>query len=192
AIDLSGILNVYGQTISVATDNQSAEASADVLASIVNEGNRIKIEQKALDRFIDLGNLNLNQIELNNIQISELVGVVRSDAFSESLTELAESLDESLGEGDVTSQLKVASAAGIVVGISTGILSQVLRAGALLASFMSVVPLWRQFDPLPILSEFDVSSSADDRDNRVESEQDNSDEDDEVEEIFDRRAAKDA
>jgi hypothetical protein len=38
-----------------------------------------------------------------------------------------------------------------VLSLSAGFVSWVLRAGSLLASFVSVFPLWRQFDPLPIL-----------------------------------------
>ena len=194
AVDLSEVLNVYGQTVSSPSANQGAELGEGTVAGILKDDNKSKIQDRALDRFIDLESLSLNQVEVNNAAFAELADIVRSDAFTESLAQLSESLDEALNEQDVTSQLRVASAAGIVAGVSTGILSQVLRAGALLASFMSVVPLWRQFDPLPILSALDDPSSGASGDDEGVSDDDVDVDvdDDEVEEIFDRPVEEDA
>jgi VCBS repeat-containing protein len=186
AIDLSDVLNVYQQAVVILLDDQNAESSQETVGGILIGDQTIEVENKALDRFVDLVNLNLNQIEVNNLEVAALTEVVRSDAFEKSLVQLGENLDEALNEQDVTSQLRVASAAGIVAGVSTGILTQVLRVGALLASFMSVVPLWRQFDPLPILSAFDDTEDKADGDD-----EENVDGDDEVEEIFDRPTKKD-
>jgi VCBS repeat-containing protein len=185
AIDLSDVLNVYKQAVPILPDDQNAELREETAGSILKEDNTIRVEDKALDRFVDLANLNLKQIDVNNLELNALTDIVRSDAFKKSLVQLGENLDEALNEQDVTSQLRVASVAGIVAGVSTGILTQVLRVGALLASFMSVVPLWRQFDPLPILAAFDDSGDEVDGDD-----DDNVDGDDEVEEIFDRPTEK--
>jgi VCBS repeat-containing protein len=63
---------------------------------------------------------------------------------------------------DVNVQIFVGSTASLTVGI----VSWVLRGGALLASFMSTVPLLNRFDPLPILKnredEEDVEPDDDD------------------------------
>jgi len=63
---------------------------------------------------------------------------------------------------DVNVQIFVGSTASLTVGI----VSWVLRGGALLASFMSTVPLLNRFDPLPILKaredEEDVEPEEDD------------------------------
>ena len=40
---------------------------------------------------------------------------------------------------------------GFALSLTVGFVSWLLRAGSLLASFMSVAPLWKQFDPLPVL-----------------------------------------
>ena len=65
---------------------------------------------------------------------------------------------------DVNVQIVVGSTASLTVGI----VSWVLRGGALLASFMSTVPLLNRFDPLPILKnredEEDVEPDDDDDD----------------------------
>ena len=54
---------------------------------------------------------------------------------------------------------------GSTASLTVGIVSWVLRGGALLASFMSTVPLLNKFDPLPILKarddEEDVESDED-------------------------------
>ena len=187
-VDLSDILNVYKQTIAApATEN--AQSGDDAADEALRGENLIKVQEKQLERFIDLANLNLNQVEVRNAQLIELRGVVRSDSFSESLDRLGDSLDEALGQQNLASQLGVASAAGIAAGVSTGILSQVLRAGSLLASFMSVVPLWRHFDPLPVLS----AAIVDDK-NQAElvGDKDEDDLDDKVEEIFDKSNQEEA
>ena len=41
---------------------------------------------------------------------------------------------------------------GITLSLSAGVVSWVLKTGSLMASFMSTIPLWKQLDPLPILS----------------------------------------
>lgn len=40
---------------------------------------------------------------------------------------------------------------GLTISLSTGLFVWILRAGSLMASFVSVMPFWRQLDPLPIL-----------------------------------------
>jgi hypothetical protein len=40
---------------------------------------------------------------------------------------------------------------GITLSLTVGFVGWLLRAGSLLTSFMSVAPLWKQFDPLPVL-----------------------------------------
>jgi len=49
---------------------------------------------------------------------------------------------------------------GVSVGITTAILVWVLRGGALLASLFSVSPLWRQFDPLPVVDSKSKTATA--------------------------------
>jgi len=44
------------------------------------------------------------------------------------------------------------TASGLTFTLTTGYVSWLLRAGYLSASLLSVLPLWREFDPLPILA----------------------------------------
>ena len=48
--------------------------------------------------------------------------------------------------------LTTTTATGLTVSFTVGYVSWLLRAGYLSASLMSVLPLWREFDPLPMLA----------------------------------------
>jgi hypothetical protein len=48
--------------------------------------------------------------------------------------------------------LTTTTATGLTVSFTVGYVSWLLRAGYLSASLMSVLPLWREFDPLPVLA----------------------------------------
>ena len=58
-------------------------------------------------------------------------------------------LDNSAGS-DSAFAVQMASAGGIV--LTVGYISWILRGGALAATLLSTMPLWRQFDPLPLLA----------------------------------------
>ncbi len=51
---------------------------------------------------------------------------------------------------DAAFAVQVASFGGIV--LTVGYISWILRGGALAATLLSTMPLWRQFDPLPLLA----------------------------------------
>ena len=48
--------------------------------------------------------------------------------------------------------LTTTTATGLTVSFTVGYVSWLLRAGYLSASLLSVLPLWREFDPLPVLA----------------------------------------
>ena len=53
--------------------------------------------------------------------------------------------------------------------MTTGFLVWLLRGGTLLASLMSIAPVWKQLDPLPILTADMKGSAAEDDSDEVES-----------------------
>ncbi|WDE14098.1 cadherin-like domain-containing protein [Thalassomonas haliotis] len=61
--------------------------------------------------------------------------------------ELNESVTEEAFEADVVAEVTM----GATLSFSVGVLAWVLRAGSLMASFLSVIPLWKQFDLMPVL-----------------------------------------
>jgi hypothetical protein len=44
------------------------------------------------------------------------------------------------------------SASGLALSLSAGIVTWALQSGSVLASMLSSVPLWKGFDPLPIIA----------------------------------------
>jgi hypothetical protein len=199
AVDLSAILDVFNQSVSSENRQYSGQGDVD---SVDGRRQEIKadMDESALDRFIDLKNLAINEVELKNAELLALKEVVRSDSFNISLDRMGDTLDEAFAEEDAASRLSVASAASIVVGVSAGLITQLLRAGSLFASFLSVVPLWRQFDPLPILTKTD--DDEEDQENQEEGQGDEAnvttepvepetDERDEFEALFDQSIEED-
>jgi hypothetical protein len=56
----------------------------------------------------------------------------------------------------------VGAAAGVTAALSAGYVVWCLRAGTLLASVLSSLPMWRNFDPLPVLEYWEKKSTVDD------------------------------
>ena len=81
----------------------------------------------------------------------------------------------SLGEGMQILNIKVDPAKATGVVLTAGIVAWVLRTGALMTSLLSTIPLWKGYDPLPILI------SRDDEDEDI-------DEKDKVDAMFDDEA----
>ena len=72
------------------------------------------------------------------------------ESFVDQLDTMRSARDDGLAEHRRLEGISVDSAIGATLVLSTGFVQWVLRAGTLAASFLSVVPLWRHFDPLPI------------------------------------------
>jgi hypothetical protein len=76
------------------------------------------------------------------------------------------------------------TATGVTFAFSAGYVSWLLRAGYLSAALLTSAPMWRQFDPLPILAKHEKKKPAADKDNQDSGQDDDS----KVEEIFDPSA----
>jgi hypothetical protein len=104
-------------------------------------------------KFIDLNNLLLSQFEaLNLLPIPILeMSILDNDRFVKDLDKMSYELEKAASIENAKTKFADDVIVGIVLSISAGFVSWILRAGSLLASFMSIAPLWKQFDPLPIL-----------------------------------------
>ncbi|WP_370980902.1 putative Ig domain-containing protein [Agaribacterium sp. ZY112] len=71
------------------------------------------------------------------------------DDFDRDLRRAAEQMQENLEE----EQQQKAVLAGLSLSLTTGLIAWSLRASSLLLTLMSMLPLWRGVDPLPILDE---------------------------------------
>jgi hypothetical protein len=78
----------------------------------------------------------------------------RRDLASLDVTLLWSQLDalaDDILPDEALSTFSVGAAAGVSVVFSAGYVAWCLRSGALLASAISSLPMWRSFDPLPVL-----------------------------------------
>ena len=74
-------------------------------------------------------------------------------AIWESIEAMMEQMDGRDGSWYSDDQvLTTTTATGLTVSFTVGYVSWLLRAGYLSASLLSVLPLWREFDPLPVLA----------------------------------------
>jgi hypothetical protein len=64
---------------------------------------------------------------------------------------MKQEMAESAEEMDVV-EFQVAAAKSSGVVLTAGIVAWAMRGGALLSSLMSTIPLWKGYDPLPILA----------------------------------------
>jgi VCBS repeat-containing protein len=62
----------------------------------------------------------------------------------------------------VVEKIVVGSAAVVSTSLSVGYVVWILRGGSILTTFMSALPAWQSFDPLPILKSFDRKDEGDD------------------------------
>ena len=65
---------------------------------------------------------------------------------------LAQMDDSDLSQSHEEQVLTTTTATGLTVSFTVGYVSWLLRAGYLSASMLTVLPLWREFDPLPVLA----------------------------------------
>jgi hypothetical protein len=60
-------------------------------------------------------------------------------------------MDDDAGPASLDQDLTVTTTTGLTLTLTAGYVSWLLRAGYISASLLSITPLWREFDPLPIL-----------------------------------------
>ena len=89
--------------------------------------------------------------QLRTLAQSPEIPAKLSEFIVKELDAMTESLEEAMqGEQDEAT-LVAATAAGVSIILSTGYVVWALRGGWLLASLLATMPVWRSFDPLPVL-----------------------------------------
>jgi hypothetical protein len=77
----------------------------------------------------------------------------RAQPLFQHLDQMRQELDDSdLWQRTPTERMALQVTTGMTISFSAGFLAWLLRGGSLLASFMSAMPMWARFDPLPILA----------------------------------------
>jgi hypothetical protein len=152
-----------------------------VSREVIRDNSNFDNSEQLKPKHIDIQHLEIRQFETNNLELIKLKKFVPNDSFFESLDELGRDLEEAMDEGMDRTQM---SASVTTLAVATGIMTWLLRAGSLLGGFLSVIPLWRHFDPLPVLFQEDKEE-----DLEVDDEG-QTDSDDIVEDLFSQKANK--
>ena len=140
-------------------------------------------------KFIDLTQLDMVHHSVDSEIPVRVAKAASSVSFVKELNQLNRDLDKAFQEDKEHYQLRSELIVGSTLSITAGIVSWLLRGGALLASFMSSVPLWKQLDPLPILgAEAKKRKELKDREGEDDTEDDKKD--NQVEDIFDDEGSK--
>jgi hypothetical protein len=87
-------------------------------------------------------------VSLNFFTIDELVQKINEPTISE--------------REELAGKVAVGSAAVVTTSLSVGYVIWILRGGSLLTTFMSAMPAWQAFDPLPVLQSFHKAVEDDD------------------------------
>jgi len=148
----------FDQSVIVLPDVVAA-MSADALRQVINPlvtndiitvSRDIKLDAAAHEQQL-ASILSLDPLSLEVEEGRRVVWQVENVGMANSLTEISKNLKQAAADAKVSG-----SASEVLVGaslsVTAGFLIWMLRGGALLASVFSVSPLWKQLDPLPIVS----------------------------------------
>jgi hypothetical protein len=177
-VELPSPLDVGDQALSSDSEQPDTDFGFDLRPEVDLDDSNYKNGGALKPKYIDLQHLEIRQFESMDSEILELKKFVPDASFFESLEELGKDLEDSIDDEMNQTELS-ASVTALVV--TTGIMSWVLRAGSLLGGFLSVIPMWRQFDPLPILVEDE------EKQNVTADDKEETESDDAVETLFDQK-----
>ena len=117
---------------------------------------RIELEQ------VDPGNFNyydqkLDTNDRNEINFSTASTVadiqVRSiKALWTAIDQMKQEMDDNVAKNMTDLEFRAAAVSSSGVALTAGVVAWVLRSGALMTSLISTIPLWKGYDPLPILA----------------------------------------
>ena len=97
---------------------------------------------------------NYVQTSIEYQQVTSFAGMqLRTmDALWSAIDKMKEEMGDSAREEMTATEFKFAAAKSSGVVLTAGVVAWILRSGALLSSLMSTIPLWKGYDPLPILA----------------------------------------
>jgi VCBS repeat-containing protein len=93
----------------------------------------------------------VSEVEDYELSTFAAVQVQSMEALWTSVDKMKQEMTESAAQMDL-GELKVVAAKSSGVVLTAGIVAWAMRGGALLSSLMSTIPLWKGYDPLPILA----------------------------------------
>jgi len=177
--EISNLSSLLNEVILTPVEDAIGERYEEEVHSSESNGHYNSLPPK----FIDLAQLDISNFESDNQLSLPLESVTLNNSFVEELFKLSRELDEAFENEKEQYRLGSEVAVGTAVSLTAGIVSWILRSGSLIASLMSVAPVWRQLDPMHIVG----SNSVEKRKERERREEDEEDENNNtnVENIFD-------
>jgi hypothetical protein len=97
---------------------------------------------------------NYVQTRMEYQQVTSFAGMQLKtmDALWSAIDKMKQEMADSAEEKMTTTEFRVAAAKSSGVVLTAGVVAWILRSGALLSSLISTIPLWKGYDPLPILA----------------------------------------
>jgi len=102
-------------------------------------------------KFTNLHSLNVSPVDTGNIGSFDILSPLDNDIFVRGLDKIRSELNESMNEQEKGNTVASEALMGITMPLLAGVVDWLLVAGSLFASFLSVAPLWKQLDVLPVL-----------------------------------------
>ncbi|MBQ0807419.1 MAG: cadherin domain-containing protein, partial [Porticoccus sp.] len=148
----------------------------DVLASVMAESDDIK--KRVPLKFLDLNNLDIVPFKQDILSSTESTSMMNNRDFVSSLDQLGQDLDDAVEKKKNHFKLGAEITLGVTISLVAGMVSWIFKGGSLLMGYLSVLPLWQQFDPFPVLA------TKKRKNKNHQDERENSDEDNIVEDVF--------
>ena len=124
------------------------------------------------DFFVNTRSERIKAVSAELAQAAVFGGMILDNGFSSALVslnfftidELVQRINEpTISEREeLAGKVAVGSAAVVTTSLSVGYVIWILRGGSLLTTFMSAMPAWQAFDPLPVLQSFHKPVEEDD------------------------------
>ena len=128
--------------------------------------------------------LSLKPIEIDS-QLFDSLNHIQSESFRADLEKMYQDIDESIEEEKRKNEFTVETATGISISLTAGFVAWLFRSGSLIASLFATMPMWRNFDPVSILSESEDEEETADK-TKSDKTKKESHEDQKAEQIFDK------
>jgi VCBS repeat-containing protein len=94
----------------------------------------------------------VKEVNVAEVKTFTAVQLKSMDALWSAIDKMKQEMGGSTGDEMSPTEFKVAAAKSSGVVLTAGVVAWILRSGALLSSLMSTIPLWKGYDPLPILA----------------------------------------
>ncbi len=95
----------------------------------------------------------LEPIAVNSLLFNSITDSIESEAFRADIDKMYQDIDEAFEEEKRKNEFTVEAATGISISLTAGFVAWLFRSGSLIASLFATMPVWRNFDPVIILSE---------------------------------------